>query len=289
MLLNGKKLADQLLGSLQNKISLIKTRKPGLAFVLVGNHPPSHAYVRMKKRACQMAGIQSLVLQFEDNTDEKTILAAIEKLNFDATIDGILLQLPVPQHLEPNRLIYAIDPKKDVDGLHPLNVGKLLLGEEGGFYPCTPSGIKLLLEKNNIGIAQKHVVIMGRSNIVGKPLAALLVQNKKECDATITIVHDHTLHEEELTRMADILVVAIGRPLFVKKEMVKPGAVVIDVGINRLPNGKIVGDVDFHELSSIVSAISPVPGGIGPMTIALLLQNTWKSYCEKYDPKNAIL
>ncbi len=289
MILSGKTIADELLDSLKEKISSLKSRKPGLAFVLVGNHPPSHSYVRMKKKACERVGIESIVLTFEEKAKEEEILSVIHKLNKDKKIDGILVQLPCPNHLNVSRLIEAIDPKKDVDGLHPLNMGKLLLGEGGGFHPCTPSGIKLLLEKSNLPIASKHVVIMGRSNIVGKPLAALLVQNKKDCNATVTVVHDHTIKEEELTRTADILVVAIGRPLFVKKEMVKKGAVVIDVGINRLPDGKIVGDVDFKELSSHASAITPVPGGVGPMTIALLLQNTWKSYCEKYDAENTFL
>jgi methylenetetrahydrofolate dehydrogenase (NADP+)/methenyltetrahydrofolate cyclohydrolase len=289
MILNGKLIANQLLESLKEKISTRKTRSPGLAFILVGHHPPSHSYVRMKKKACQQVGITSNVLFFEENVQEPELLSHIQKLNRDDSIDGILLQLPCPSHLHSARLIEAIDPKKDVDGLHPLNMGKLLLGEAGGFHPCTPSGIKLLLEKYNLTIASKHVVIMGRSNIVGKPLAALLVQNQKDCNATITIVHDRTEHEEELTRMADILIVAIGRPHFVKKEMVKKGAVVIDVGINRLSDGKVVGDVDFNEVLPVASAITPVPGGIGPMTIALLLQNTWKSYCEKYDPKNALL
>lgn len=279
-ILDGKAIAEEINASLKEKIASVKTRRPGLAFVLIGHHPPSHSYVRMKKKACQQVGIESFVIEFDEKTEEKAILAAIHKLNKDKNIDGILIQLPLPKHLNPSILIEAIDPNKDVDGLHPINMGKLLLGQEDGFVPCTPLGIKLLLEKNKISIASKHVVIMGRSNIVGKPLAALLVQNKDDCNATITIVHEHTQKEEAITSAADILIVAIGKANFVKKGMVKKGAVVIDVGISRV-NGKIVGDVDFPDVSSVVSAISPVPGGVGPMTIALLLQNTWKSYCKK--------
>jgi methylenetetrahydrofolate dehydrogenase (NADP+) / methenyltetrahydrofolate cyclohydrolase len=288
MLLNGKQIADQLLALLKEKVSSLQGRKPGIGFLLIGNHPPSHSYVRMKKKACQRVGIESFTFSFDENVEESKIIDWIHELNHDERIDGILIQLPLPRHLNTERLVETIDPKKDIDGLHPINMGRLLLGEERGFKPCTPSGIKLLLEKSGISIASKHVVIMGRSNIVGKPLAALLVQNKKDCNATVTLVHDQTRAEEELTRMADILIVAIGRPGFVKKEMVKEGAVVVDVGINRLPDGSIVGDVDFADVLPKVHSISPVPGGVGPMTIALLLQNTWKSYCERYDPKNLI-
>lgn len=281
-LIDGKKIASEILDSIAFQISKIEGRKPGLAFVLVGENPASQSYVRSKKKACAETGIASMTFELPATIAESDLLRKIEELNRDPKIDGILVQLPLPSHIHEKAVTFAIDPKKDVDGFHPLNVGKMLLGDEDGFFPCTPQGIKVLLEKAQIPIEGKHVVIVGRSNIVGKPLAALLMQKKPHCNATVTVAHSQSEGLEALTRSADVLIAAIGRPLFIKKEMVKPGAAVIDVGINRLPNGKIVGDVEFPAVSEVAGRISPVPGGVGPMTIAMLLQNTLWSYLKRH-------
>jgi len=279
-LIDGKKIASQILDDLSKKIARFP-RKIGLAVLMVGDNPGSHAYVRMKKKACAQLGIDSLTEQLDADTSPETVLQKIEVLNHTPAIDGILVQLPLPDHYNPQQITRAIDPNKDVDGFHPMNVGKLLLGEEGGFIPCTPHGIQLLLEKSQIEIAGKHVVIVGRSNIVGKPLAALLVQKRRGCNATVTIVHSQSEHLSDITRTADILIAAIGQPHFITNKLVKPGAVVVDVGINRVQdesgNVKLVGDVDFSSVAPIASWITPVPGGVGPMTIALLMQNTYES------------
>jgi len=272
ILLDGKKVADQILKDLKKTIGTF-TRPPGLAFVIVGDDPSSQTYVRMKKKKCMDIGIVSKDKKFPADTTEKELVAYIEKLNKDPTIDGILIQQPLPPHLRASTLMEAVDPGKDVDGFHPINMGRLLLGETNGFIPCTPEGIHRLLQAYKISLSGKHVVILGRSNIVGKPLAALLVQKNPTANATITIAHTGTKHLKELTHSADILVAAMGSPHFVKAPMVKKGAVVIDVGINR--NGsKITGDVDFDKVAPLCSHITPVPGGIGPMTIAMLLSNT---------------
>lgn len=272
ILLDGKKVADQILKDLKKTIGTF-TRPPGLAFVIVGDDPSSQTYVRMKKKKCMDIGIVSKDKKFPADATEKELVTYIEKLNNDPTIDGILIQQPLPPHLRASTLMEAVDPDKDVDGFHPINMGRLLLGETNGFIPCTPEGIQRLLQAYKIPLNGKHVVILGRSNIVGKPLAALLVQKNPSANATITIAHTGTQHLKDLTLSADILVAAMGSPHFVTAPMVKKGAVVIDVGINR--NGsKITGDVDFDNVAPLCSHITPVPGGIGPMTIAMLLSNT---------------
>ena len=277
-LIDGKKIALDIHAEIEQRISNSRGRKPGLAFILVGENPASQTYVRSKKKACSATGIASTLIELPANASLADLLHHIGQLNKDPLIDGILVQLPLPAHIDEPTVMRAIDPHKDVDGFHPLNVGKMLMGDESGFLPCTPYGIKVLLERSQIPVDGKRVVIVGRSNIVGKPLAAILVQKKAGCNATVTIAHSKSEHLNEITRGADILVAAIGSPRFIRKEMVKPGAVVIDVGINRMPDGKLVGDVDFDTVSHLASWITPVPGGVGPMTIAMLLQNTALSY-----------
>ncbi len=281
ILIDGKKIASEIQAEIAQKVLKLEERKPGLAFILVGENPASQSYVRSKKKACAETGIASTTVELPASISESDLLKQIDRLNRDPNIDGILVQLPLPSHIDERAVTCAIDPKKDVDGFHPLNVGKMLLGEEDGFLPCTPHGIKILLERCRIPVEGKHVVIVGRSNIVGKPLAAILMQKKPHCNATVTVAHSQSEHLAAITRSADILVAAIGRPFFIKKEMVKPGSTVIDVGINRLPDGKLVGDVEFSSVSETASHISPVPGGVGPMTIAMLLQNTLWSYLKK--------
>lgn len=284
-ILDGKKLSLALQEEVKNAIHALKERKPGLAFILVGNNPSSQAYVRMKKKACAHVGIHSFTSELPEDISEYSLLQEIMKYNDDPSVDGILVQMPLPKHIDPSIVTLTIDPAKDVDGFHPFNVGKMLLGEEDGFLPCTPNGIKILLEKNNIPVSSKHVVIVGRSNIVGKPLAAILMQKKKGCNATVTVAHSETKNIKEITQSADILVAALGRPKFITQDMVKKGAVVIDVGISRVYNEKnesmLVGDVDFEHVAPISSYITPVPGGVGPMTIAMLLKNTHFSYMKK--------
>jgi methylenetetrahydrofolate dehydrogenase (NADP+)/methenyltetrahydrofolate cyclohydrolase len=298
LLIDGKKIAQEIQVCLQEQVAALTGRKPGIAFVLVGDNPASQSYVRSKKKACAFVGIVSVVIELPGAIAESDLLKELDKLNRDLRIDGILVQLPLPPHIDEGVVTAAINPAKDVDGFHPVNVGKMLLGDESGFLPCTPLGIQVLLEKSQIQTAGKHVVIIGRSNIVGKPLAAILMQKKPHCNATVTIAHSQSENLPALTRSADILVTALGRPLFLKKEMVKPGSAVIDVGINRLPDGKLVGDVDFASVSQVAGKITPVPGGVGPMTIAMLLHNTLKSFlklcliiltlasCHKAPPKD---
>ncbi len=278
-LIDGKKIASEILDSILHRVEKFP-RKIGLAFLLVGENPASLAYVRMKKKACARIGINSIVKEYRSDTSQSELLREIQLLNNDPEIDGILVQLPLPPHFDTLAVTRSILPEKDVDGFHPVNVGKLLLGEEDGFIPCTPHGVQVLLA-HTLPIAGKHVVIVGRSNIVGKPLASLLVQKKKGANATVTLAHSQSENLTEITRSADILIAAIGQPHFIKKEMVRPGSVVIDVGINRVQNetgeAKLVGDVDFDAVAPIASWITPVPGGVGPMTIAMLMQNTLES------------
>lgn len=288
MLLDGKKVAQEIHEEVKNELLQlpINSRRPCLAAVLTTTHPASQAYVNRKIKACQEVGIESQVFHLTPSTTAE-LLQFIDVLNHDPAIDGILIQLPLPPKIKLLEVLNAIDPAKDVDGFHPLNAGKVLLQDPTAFYPCTPLGIKVLLEKSHIEVRGKHVVILGRSNIVGKPLATLLMQDAPGCNATVTVLHSHSHHLKEIARLADILVSAIGKPHYVGPEMVKEGAVVIDVGINRVDdqaskNGyKIVGDVDFEAVKSKCLAITPVPGGIGPMTIAMLLKNTLKSYLLK--------
>ena len=283
-LIDGRAIAQEIREELKKNIEALAGRKPGLAFILLGEDPASQAYVLMKKKRCIEVGIHSEILELPAPTSEKDLLQHIHSFNQSPHIDGILVQLPLPKHLSPTKITQAILPDKDVDGLHPLNMGKLLLGEIGGFVPCTPLGIIALLKKMNIETPGKHVVIIGRSNIVGKPLAALLMQ--KGSDATVTIAHRMTRDLTSLCQSADILVAAIGKPRFIRKEMVKKGAVIIDVGINRIydpeKGKKIVGDVAFDEVKELASAITPVPGGVGPMTIAMLLHNTLISHTRRH-------
>jgi methylenetetrahydrofolate dehydrogenase (NADP+)/methenyltetrahydrofolate cyclohydrolase len=286
MLIDGKKIALEIQAEIKSQVEKKQGRKPGLVFILVGDHPASLSYIRGKRKACQETGIHSSVIEFPASAAEKNVLLQIEKLNLDPLIDGILVQLPLPLHMDQKKITSAIDPTKDVDGFHPINVGKMLLGEDDGFFPCTPKGICVLLQKYQIPTLGKHVVIAGRSNIVGKPLAAMMMQKKIGCNATVTIVHSKSERLKELIFSADIVVAAIGNPLFIKQDMIQPGSTVIDVGINRMPNGKLIGDVDFQSVSKIAGFITPVPGGVGPMTIAMLMQNTLESYEKRSNDKN---
>lgn len=245
---------------------------PGLAVVLVGEDPASAVYVRNKSRACEEVGIYSEVYRLPQETKEEDLLSLIAKLNQEKNIHGILVQLPLPKHISEERVVLAIDPHKDVDAFHPANVGKIMLGKYQ-FLPCTPAGVMALLKHYEVDIAGKHCVVIGRSNIVGKPQALLLLEK----NGTVTVCHSKTKNLADITRQADILVAAVGKPRFVTADMVKDDAVVIDVGINRTSDGKLCGDVDFDAVAPKVAAITPVPGGVGPMTITMLLQNALKA------------
>ena len=286
MIIDGKHVAKKILEGLKVELSELAklhptAEKPTLAFILIGNNLASHTYVKMKEKACHDLGICSLVYRLDSQVSEKALIDLIMSCNQDPTIHGILVQQPLPSHLSEQSVLEAVDPQKDVDGFHPTNIGKLLLGFEDGFISCTPFGVYNLIKEYSLDLSGKHVVIIGRSNIVGKPLASLLMQKKPFCNATVTIAHSHTKNLDSLTRQADVLIAAIGKPLFVKASMVKPGAIVIDVGINSLEengNKKLVGDVDFEQVKEKASFITPVPGGVGPMTIAMLVYNLIKSY-----------
>lgn len=253
---------------------------PGLTAVLVGDDAASAVYVASKEKACKEAGMNGESIRLPATTSESDLLAVIDRLNADPAVHGILVQMPVPKHIDSQKVIRRISPAKDIDGFHPLNVGKLFTGDADGFAPCTPAGVQVMLAEAGVETAGKEAVILGRSNIVGKPMAALLLQSGKGADCTVTLCHSRTKDLKSHTRRADILIAAIGKPEMVTADMVKPGAVVIDVGINRVddpstPKGyRIVGDVKFDEVSQVASKISPVPGGVGRMTIAMLLANT---------------
>jgi methylenetetrahydrofolate dehydrogenase (NADP+)/methenyltetrahydrofolate cyclohydrolase len=255
-------------------------RRPGLAAVLVGEDPASAVYVRSKGKACEEAGMHSVTVRLPADTPEADLLATVDRLNTDPDVHGILVQLPLPKHINSEKVLRRIDPEKDVDGFHPMNVGKLVTGDKTAFRPATPFGVQQMLIRSGIETRGAHAVIVGRSNIVGRPLANLLIQQGPGGDATVTVCHSKTRDLPAVTRSADILIAAIGKPEFVTADMVRPGAVVIDVGINRVddasrPKGyRLVGDVAYEPVSRIASAITPVPGGVGPMTIAMLLQNT---------------
>lgn len=242
---------------------------PGLAVVIVGTDPASQVYVRNKRRACEQVGFYSEVHELAADTTQEALEALIDRLNADERIHGILVQLPLPRHLDASRILLRIKPEKDVDAFHPFNVGKIMIGDYT-FLPCTPAGIMELLRRYDISCDGKECVVVGRSNIVGKPMAQLLLQ----ANGTVTMCHSHTRNLSEVTRRADILIAAIGKADFFKANMVKPGAVVIDVGMNRRADGKLTGDVDFASVEPVASAITPVPGGVGPMTITMLLRNT---------------
>lgn len=281
-LIEGKAVADRIRKDLIARIAELQSKgvTPGLAVIMVGDDPASASYVRMKGKACQDLNILSRTLQLPADLNETKLLQLIEELNRDPEIDGILVQMPIPAHIDVSKVIGAIDPDKDVDAFHPVNVGKMLIGEEGGFLPATPHGIQVMLSAYGIDVAGKHVVIVGRSNIVGKPLAAILMQKGPGADATVTVCHSRTRDLKEITSRADVLVSAIGRPDFIRADMVREGAVVVDVGSNRIddPGSKkgyrFVGDVAFEAVKEKVSAITPVPGGVGPMTIIMLMENT---------------
>lgn len=243
--------------------------EPTLAVVLVGEDKASQTYVRAKEKACNEYGIKSVAHRLSENTTQNELLALINVLNLDDSIHGILIQLPLPKHIDTNVVLAAIDPRKDVDGFHAVNVGKLVSGLDG-FVPCTPLGVMEILKEYGIDVAGLNAVVIGRSNIVGKPMANLLLN----ASATVTVTHSKTKNLKEICKNADLIVAAIGKPFFLKADMVKDGAVVVDVGINRLDDGRLVGDVDFDEVAPKCSYITPVPGGVGPMTIAMLLNNT---------------
>lgn len=285
-IIDGKKIALEIQAEIRQQIALLSDRPPCLAVIIVGELPASKMYVQRKIKACSETGITSIYRAFGNEISEELLIVEIERLNAQENVDGILLQLPLPKHINPLKIISTIAPEKDVDGLHPTNVGKMLLGDTHTFFPCTPLGIKVLLERYQIDVASKHALIIGRSNLVGKPMAAILMQNAAGADATVTIAHSRTKNLIELSKTADIVIAAMGQPRFIKAEMIKSGAVVIDVGINKIsaPNSagyQIVGDVDFDAVKDKCAYITPVPGGVGPMTIAMLLSNTLKSYTNR--------
>lgn len=280
----GNEVAKSVKDALKKDLDRLKQehkRLPKLVVVLVGNNVASLSYVTGKEKACKEIGMENELLRFEETMREEQLLEVVEQLNQDNSVDGILVQLPLPKHINESKILNAIDPKKDVDGFHPMNIGKLLL-QEDGFLSCTPKGILRLLESIGMkDLSGKKAVVIGRSNIVGKPVAQLLL-NKH---ATVTICHSRTEHIEEITSQADILIVSVGSPRLVKANWVKEGAVVIDVGINRDENQKLCGDVDFEDVREKASYITPVPKGVGPMTIAMLLENTWESYYKREGKK----
>lgn len=269
-IIDGKSIALQVRQGLQPRVDALKARgiTPGLTVVVVGDDPASAIYVRNKERASQKLGMNGTVMRLPEQTTQEELLEVVRKLNADESIHGILVQLPLPSHIDEHAILRAIDPDKDVDGFHAMNAGRLLNGEKG-FVACTPKGVMRLLETTGVDLNGKNAVVVGRSNIVGKPMALLLLQ--KNC--TVTIAHSRTRDLAAVTRNADILVVAVGRAGMITGEMIKPGAVVMDVGINRI-DGKVVGDVDFEGASQVASYITPVPGGVGAMTIAMLMENT---------------
>ncbi len=279
MIIDGKKCSEEILENLKKEVSEYKERIgkiPGLAVIILGDNPASKIYVRSKIRACEKVGIYSKEIVLSDKISEAELIKEIEKLNSDKDINGILVQLPLPEHINEKKICDAISIRKDVDGFKPESLGKIVLGDEDGFISCTPQGIIYLIDQLNMDLNGKNAVVVGRSNIVGKPTASLLI-NK---GATTTVCNSKTKDLTGILKRADIIVVAVGKAGFLKKDMVKEGAVVIDVGINR-EGGKICGDVDFEGVSQIASHITPVPGGVGPMTIAMLLKNTVKAFCKE--------
>jgi methylenetetrahydrofolate dehydrogenase (NADP+) / methenyltetrahydrofolate cyclohydrolase len=288
LVLDGKIATAAVKASLQKQTAAIAAngkRAPHLAAILVGNNGASETYVASKVKNCEETGFLSSLIRLDENVSEEILLDTIQKLNKDNTVDGILVQLPLPKHISDQKVIEAIDPKKDVDGFHPVNVGKLVQGLET-FIPATPYGIMLLLEHFNIDTKGKHAVVVGRSNIVGRPMSILLSSNVNKGNCTVTICHSHTPNIESFCKDADILVAALGKPGFITANMVKPGAVIIDVGITRVADEttksgfRIKGDVAYNEVSEVASAITPVPGGVGLMTIAGLLKNTMQAYMQ---------
>ncbi len=287
-ILDGKALAQKIQRSLQRQIETLQERvgrPPGLAVLMVGDNPASAVYVRNKEKACTKIGMASFGRHFPGETSAEEIAATIEELNQDERVDGILVQLPLPDHLDAVALLHKIDPDKDADGLHPVNLGRLVRGEKG-LRSCTPAGVMELLKEANVSLSGKSAVVVGRSILVGKPQALMLLEE----NATVTIAHSRTRDLAEVCRGADIVVAAIGKPEFITADMIKPGAVVIDVGINRVEdgegNGRLVGDVDYRGAVEKAAYITPVPGGVGPMTVAMLLKNTVDSYARRYGLEN---
>lgn len=279
--IDGKGIAQKTLAYIEKEHKLLKDkygRAAGLAVIMAGDNPASEIYVKNKIKACEIAGIYSRTIKLDENVTEKDLIEEIEKLNKDDKIDGILVQLPLPVHIDELKIINAISPEKDVDGFHSVNLGKMIIGDKTGFLPCTPYGIMQLLDEYGIDPAGKDTVIIGRSNIVGKPAAILFIEKS----ATVQVCNTKTKNIKEKIRNADIVIAAVGVPNFIKGEDIKEGAVVIDVGINRV-NGKLCGDVDYEEVSEKAGYITPVPGGVGPMTIASLIKNTFKSYVNKVE------
>src|ERR1700737_87946 len=284
-LIDGRAIAEKVYVDLRREIAKLKSQgvTPGLAVVLVGDNPASRAYVRSKDKMSRALGLHSVKLELPASTTQRELLARVEELNRDPAVHGILVQSPPPKQIDEGAIVRALDPRKDVDGFHPENVARLALDDPSGFVPCTPLGVQRLLIESKIDIAGAHVVVLGRSMIVGKPVALLLMQKAKGGDAPVTVAHSRSKNLEEITRSADILIAAIGRAQFVKAGHVRDGAVVIDVGINRVDDTstergyRLVGDVAFDEVAAKAKAITPVPGGVGPMTIAMLMSNTVKA------------
>ena len=274
-LIDGKALANKVQTNVASQVEQLKQEKnivPGLAVILIGDDPASHAYVKMKAKACEKVGFYSITHNMPDSISQNEIIATIEMMNNNPRIDGILVQLPLPKHVDTDKILEVIDPKKDVDGFHAYNVGRLVTNLDS-FVACTPLGVMKMFEEYNIELKGQDVCVVGASNIVGKPMASLLLN----ADATVTITHIHTKDLKAHTSKADIVVVGVGVPGLIKEDMIKEGAIVIDIGINRIEDGSLVGDVDFANVSKKCSYITPVPGGVGPMTIAMLLSNTLKS------------
>ncbi len=281
-LIDGRAIARQLLDELTQRVAALKGRgvQPGLVFVRVGEDPASKVYVGRKEQACAGLGIASQTHVLPATASESDLLELLERLNADSQVHGILVQAPLPSQIRPTVIYSSVLPNKDVDGFHPVNVGKLMLGDSTGFLPCTPAGIRELLVRSGVSIGGSEVVVLGRGNIVGKPMAAMLCQKETHANATVTICHSGTRQIEVHCRRADILIAAMGVPEFVKADMVKPGAVVVDVGVNRISDpaakggSRLVGDVDFARVQPLAGKITPNPGGVGPMTIAMLMENT---------------
>ena len=276
-ILDGKKCSQEILDKIKEKVDALKNsnkRVPGLAVIIVGNNPASKIYVNSKVKACEKVGFYSKAIFLDENISQAELLENIQALNNDENIDGILVQLPLPKHLNENEICNAIDTSKDVDGFKAENLGKVMLGKEDGMVPCTPQGIMYLLDSiKDINLYGMNGVVIGRSNIVGKPISSLLINR----GVTTTVCNSRTKNIEDVLRNADIIIAALGKPKFLKENMVKEGAIIIDVGINRV-DGKLCGDVDFENVSKLASFITPVPGGVGPMTIAMLLNNTLRAY-----------
>ena len=278
-IIDGKALSEKVLKEIEKEHSELEKkvgRKAGLAVIIVGENPASQIYVRNKIRACEKVGFHSETIRLDENITEENLLLEIEKLNNNSNIDGILVQLPIPKHIDGLKIINAISAEKDVDGFHTTNIGKMMIGDETGFLPCTPAGVVHMFEEYNINLEGKDVLVIGQSNIVGKPMTLLLIKKR----ATVQVCNSKTKNLSEKLQKADVVVAAAGSPKLIKATDVKEGVVIIDVGINRV-DGKLCGDVDFEEVSKKASFITPVPGGVGPMTIAMLIKNTFKSYKQK--------